>query len=198
MRGAIVAQDQHSTMGIKPIETRAYGHRFRSRLEARWAVAFTEARIAWQYEIEGFDLPSGPYLPDFWLPQVSMWAEVKGSGFSLSELHKAHDLAKASGRPVLLLIGQPADWAYFAFEPDEVSGYRFLLADGTQVQAMDYGPFEADEYHLSEGRFYSNSGLCNRQDFPKPFEFYSLNCLKDHPAIQAALSARFEHGESPQ
>ena len=66
---------------MKAIETKAYGHRFRSRLEARWAVAFTEARIEWQYEPEGFDLgDAGLYLPDFWLPQVSMWAEVKPAG----------------------------------------------------------------------------------------------------------------------
>lgn len=41
---------------MKPIETRAYGYRFRSRLEAKWAVAFTQAQIEWHYEPEGFDL----------------------------------------------------------------------------------------------------------------------------------------------
>jgi hypothetical protein len=42
--------------GIKPIETRYRGYRFRSRLEARWAVFFDVAGIAWRYEPEGFDL----------------------------------------------------------------------------------------------------------------------------------------------
>lgn len=42
--------------GIKPIETLYRGYRFRSRLEARWAVFFDVAGIAWQYEPEGFDL----------------------------------------------------------------------------------------------------------------------------------------------
>jgi len=40
---------------IKPIETLYRGYRFRSRLEARWAVLFDVARILWRYE-EGFDL----------------------------------------------------------------------------------------------------------------------------------------------
>jgi hypothetical protein len=34
------------------------GYRFRSRLEARWAVFFDVAGIPWQYEPEGFDLSS--------------------------------------------------------------------------------------------------------------------------------------------
>jgi hypothetical protein len=42
--------------GIKPIETLYRGYKFRSRLEARWAVFFDVAGIAWQYEPEGFDL----------------------------------------------------------------------------------------------------------------------------------------------
>jgi hypothetical protein len=44
--------------GIKPIETLYRGYRFRSRSEARWAVFFDVAGIAWQYEPEGFDLTS--------------------------------------------------------------------------------------------------------------------------------------------
>jgi hypothetical protein len=42
--------------GGKPIETLYRGYRFRSRLEARWAVFFDRARIPWRYEPEGYDL----------------------------------------------------------------------------------------------------------------------------------------------
>lgn len=179
---------------IKPLETRAYGRRFRSRTEARWAVAFTKARISWQYEPEGFDLPSGPYLPDFWLPQVSMWAEVKGSGFTLPELRKAHDLANASGGPVLLLIGQPADLAYYAIEPDtDEWNPPFSLADGTRVFVMDYAPFELSHYHLYENRMFGGCGM--NSEFPAPWEY--TDSPHAHPAVVAALAARFEHGETP-
>jgi len=179
---------------MKPIETRAYGHRFRSRLEARWAVAFTEARITWHYEPEGFDLGgAGFYLPDFWLPQVSMWAEVKGNGFSLDELHKAHNLANHTHRPVLLLAGLPAEAAYYAIEPDGDPSWQELLSDGTPVTASDYAPFEGSDYHLSERRFFG--GCDNGGPFPDPFPY---DCGYSHPAIEAALSARFEHGESPR
>lgn len=51
---------------IKPIETIYNSYRFRSRLEARWAVFFNALGVEFEYEPEGFVLPSGKYyLPDF-------------------------------------------------------------------------------------------------------------------------------------
>lgn len=65
--------------GIKPIETRYKGYRFRSRLEARWAVFFDSLGIEWQYEPEGFENAEGDkYLPDFYLPRTDTWVEIKG------------------------------------------------------------------------------------------------------------------------
>jgi hypothetical protein len=69
---------------FKAIETVYKGYRFRSRLEARWAVFFDELGIEWLYEPEGFSKPSDGdtfvrYLPDFYLPEFGTWVEVKGS-----------------------------------------------------------------------------------------------------------------------
>ena len=66
---------------IEAIETQYKGYRFRSRLEARWAVFFDALGLSWEYEPEGFDLGEhGWYLPDFrvWTPQGRpVWYEVK-------------------------------------------------------------------------------------------------------------------------
>lgn len=63
---------------IKPIETRYKGYRFRSRLEARWAVFFDALGWEWEYEPEGVVLPSGrPYLPDFRIRTIHAWVEIK-------------------------------------------------------------------------------------------------------------------------
>lgn len=71
-----MAQEQHTT--AKAIETEYKGYRFRSRLEARWAVFFDEVRIAWEYEVEGYELSNGiKYLPDFYLPQFQLFVEIK-------------------------------------------------------------------------------------------------------------------------
>ena len=37
-----------------PIETSYRGHRFRSRLEAKWAVAFDHLGVQWKYEPQGY------------------------------------------------------------------------------------------------------------------------------------------------
>ena len=64
---------------IKAIETSYAGCRFRSRLEARWGVFFDKLGVKWLYEPQGFELPSGEcYLPDFHLPDLGLWVEVKG------------------------------------------------------------------------------------------------------------------------
>jgi hypothetical protein len=72
---------------VRPIETHYKGYRFRSRLEARWAVFFDALGLAWEYEPEGFELGDGlRYLPDFRVRypecdnngKVFQWFEVKG------------------------------------------------------------------------------------------------------------------------
>lgn len=66
-------------MDAKAIETIYRGYRFRSRLEARWAVFFDAVGLPFEYEKEGFTLDDGTrYLPDFWLPSLKMWIEIKG------------------------------------------------------------------------------------------------------------------------
>ena len=63
---------------IKAITTYYNGYKFRSRLEARWAVFFDEAKIRYEYEPEGLKLQNGLcYLPDFYLPDENMYVEVK-------------------------------------------------------------------------------------------------------------------------
>jgi hypothetical protein len=68
-------------MEYKAIETHYNGYRFRSRLEARWAVIFDALNIKYQYEPEGFEVDIGEkvirYLPDFYLPDYDYWIEVK-------------------------------------------------------------------------------------------------------------------------
>jgi hypothetical protein len=93
----------------KAIETVYNGYRFRSRLEARWAVFFDAAGIKYEYEPEGYDLGSqGWYLPDFWLKDLEMWLEVKGFLTEEErEFRRCEALWSASERPVLLGVEGP-------------------------------------------------------------------------------------------
>lgn len=61
---------------MKAIETEYKGYRFRSRLEARWAVFFDCLGLSWEYEPEGFDFEEGTkYLPDFRVRYPGRFAE---------------------------------------------------------------------------------------------------------------------------
>jgi len=89
---------------IKAIETRYKGYRFRSRLEARWAVFFDALGIKWEYEKEGYDLgAAGWYLPDFWLPDQKVWIEVKGDDISDKDMAKVKALRDQSDCEVLVI-----------------------------------------------------------------------------------------------
>ncbi len=85
------------TSGVQAIPTSYRGVSFRSRLEATWAYNLDAWGISWSYEPEGFTLPSGArYLPDFWLPDIRTWLEVKGPG--VGGLEKTREFAKVRGR----------------------------------------------------------------------------------------------------
>jgi len=90
---------------IKPIETVYKGYRFRSRLEARWAVFFDSFGMAYQYEMEGFKLENGTgYLPDFWLPKVNLLlgADTRDIYF---EVKPKTDLEKTAVEKVVTFSG---------------------------------------------------------------------------------------------
>lgn len=161
----------------KAIQTTYRGYRFRSRLEARWAVFFDKMGIQFEYEKEGYDLgEAGTYLPDFWLPQVNMWAEVKPTEFTITEALKIEALFYATGFPVLKLIGPPDFKEYDAFE-----------AVGMENE-MGYIPFSLISMYLhDEHRFFC-------QGYPEPGD--SDYWPADYrAAVFAARSARFERGE---
>ncbi|SRR5258707_11102103 len=93
-------------MSIKAIETVYNGYRFRSRLEARWAVFFDTLGFKYEYEKEGFDLDGTWYLPDFWLPDHNLWVEIKGECPSYEECNKAFLLAMHSESSVVVSWGE--------------------------------------------------------------------------------------------
>lgn len=171
-------------MAIQAIETRYKGYRFRSRLEARWAVFFDALGLKWEYEPEGYVLQNGEcYLPDFYFPQIDMFGEVKPSNDS-GALHEAVSLCEAltvaTGKACLLLFGMPEHAGMFGTE----------LIDGDiyhQSFAWSY-----QKYWDTEGRMYSATG--EEGIFPFQFSHYDEDPVFVM-ARNAARAARFEHGE---
>lgn len=61
---------------IPSIHNETAGVKFRSHLEARWSLVFTALGITWTYEPRKILLPSGAYVPDFFLAD-RVWVEIK-------------------------------------------------------------------------------------------------------------------------
>ena len=168
---------------MKAIETHYKGYRFRSRLEARWAVFFDALGVKWEYEPEGYELDGVRYLPDFYLPQVRMYGEVKPEPFNRIDLDKARRLVTATRLPVLMLIGMPDFVNYTTIEYDP--------------WAENLGPVLGWDYslitrmiHRGERRFPCGNYLPDHQPECWPAEYAA--------AIVAARAARFEYGDSPR
>ena len=166
---------------LKAIPTRYAGCFFRSRLEARWAVFFSTLGLKWEYEPEGFELPSGRYLPDF-LIEGRLWAEVKRDGAPDSEFKKALAMAGHPGATVAMLSGVPEVRSY---------PYAETLPDGTRrVDAFAF---------VSGGNKYTPAyygwGEIAGAELPS-----WMDCAAERDklaqACTAAKSASFEFGES--
>ncbi|WP_298288810.1 hypothetical protein [Novosphingobium sp.] len=92
---------------MKVLPTTYRGLRFRSRTEARWAVVFDQLGWTFDYEIETYRLPSGPYLPDFYLREHETFFEVKGQEPTATELERAEELCLATECIVIVSHGPP-------------------------------------------------------------------------------------------
>lgn len=119
---------------LRVLETRYGGIRYRSRTEARWAVFFDMIGLRHQYEPEGFEIRVGYYCPDFWLPDLNMFFEVKGKEPTFEEVGKCEALCEAAECDMLLSSGPPD--ATFSLQWFDRGGQR----DGRYVIALDKNP----------------------------------------------------------
>lgn len=180
------------TNTIKAIETRYKGYRFRSRLEARWAVFFDALQIKWEFEVQGFVTPFGPYLPDFWFPTWGVFGECKpnvpAEDRNKDGYLKAQTFAGFNGQGAVIgLIGTPSPVCYPIWI--EEREWKDARPDprGVRMEHVDF------VMSLAVGR------LCLFGEVdPSTIDQRALRKAtnKFDNALLLARGARFEHGES--
>lgn len=195
-------------MDIKPIETYYNGYRFRSRLEARWAVFFDALGVKYEYEPEGFDLGDGLYyLPDFKIKcwgtrgeindkPFDLWIEVKGIAtredcIKVSKFSGGWEIDDKGGvgwmyvskNPTIVLSNIPKNTHSIS---DEVWDYKYL-------SPFNYCYIDGDYFlaypTVKNGKFYlmgDDSNYMSKEGIR----------IADY-AYTKARQARFEHGETP-
>lgn len=156
---------------IKAIETEWNGYRFRSRLEARWAVFFQAVGIEWEYEPEGFDLGPdlGWYLPDFIMlhnPGRGPYVEIKPTEPTPSEYKKMQAVCAGArdgcGAYGAMIWGAPGKHQWVSIDKE--------------------GDFSGEEQNNSLSDFLG----C-----------HTLGKGLEAVGVIASRSARFEHGQKP-
>jgi hypothetical protein len=163
---------------VKPIETIHNGYRFRSRLEARWAVFFDKLGIKYYYERQGYDLGKvGWYLPDFWLPhyadpdiddgKTGVFVEIKPTKATEYEYSRGFVLAEQTGMNVFIFQGEPY--------PNEYSV--------TQIQFWDLGRLEPPI-------------IMHNLQFQAYIDVRPIEGYPDHPWIDKGIALKNTEGKA--
>jgi hypothetical protein len=157
---------------------------FRSRLEARWALTFEKLHIKWEYEPCGFDLPSGTYTPDFYLPGAG-WIEIKPTFDHLYD--KKHKLRQFARHKRELLEDEEAPDFYSITARAPTFSFETSAGDPLLLEWLEEGYRIRDKTyalrHFSSEK-YSGLRSCN-------FKLYS-----DH-VDRVCVSAQGAHFNEP-
>lgn len=179
---------------MQAIETVWNGYRFRSRLEARWAIVFESMGADWEYEPNGFVLDDGTtYLPDFLLhdvgiyddnhrgEKIDLYVEVKGK-WTVSDTKKVQKFS--GGKPIYLVGDIPPNAPILKDEQvvkrGSVKEHNLIMVDGVDCVAH-LGVDERGECALFTEKYY---------------KWYAWHLISTVP-YRIAKFARFEHGETP-
>jgi hypothetical protein len=192
----------------KAIETRYKGCRFRSRLEARWAVFFDSIGVEWQYEPEGFEgFDGSKYLPDFYLPNTG----VHG-------LHVSHDGSRSFPEGVYVEVKPSKEKLHE--DSGKIGNQIDWRTTPVSMGLLLLGSVPSTQYGVSHDFLYWDSGVSLAR---VSFQHYGLlvvglaseGATQEIPSVTtpdphiceryanamyeayaAARSARFEFGES--
>ena len=204
----------------RAIETHYRGCRFRSRLEARWAVFFDTLGWDWEYEKQGYKIGWHqdrvmPWLPDFEIVTTygqHFYVEVKGDPdfFTNTEWFHYFDYGggppgfpdcgwsnkyTADNKPLLILGNIPrfSDPASIFYVPLIVhyKGVKGMLG------GLDAGGVYTDGHFYWDDLDSSDAGIKDFQVIVAEGDRPYRDTAKVADAMRAASGARFEHGERP-
>lgn len=191
-----------TTSQIKPIETEYKGYRFRSRLEARWAVFFDAIKLKYEYEQEGYCLGNSCYyLPDFTFPTLKIHCEIKPSDAAID--YKLYGRFRDNITPILVIHGPPWEYiaTWFGWDLCDSGGGAgefdaaicSNLREGFQYIILD--DWRSDRCFGIDSIFTEAISTQSTASFP----IKDMGVLKysNKMAISKSKRARFEHGESP-
>lgn len=130
---------------------------FRSKSEANVAMSMDRSSIHWLYEPESYVLDGVQYTPDFYLPEINTFVEVKPEVFS-SEIDRIRQIVPFIGKKLVVLSPdlRATDLCY------EVYGAHFYELETICVKEPVENPLGAD--HPPQGGEYWTWSSWNTSD----------------------------------
>ncbi len=208
-----------SKYNIRAIDTEYNGYFFRSRLEARWSIFFEKAGIKYRYEPEGVNLDGVRYLPDFFLPELNFWVEVKPDKPTEQERDKAVRLCVASRQSVVILAGEVWDdvdcFCYLPTQTDVAKAglEKLKMTDEESIWWMSASQFiytqgevfgaDLERNYIWGYTYFGQCSGCGKIGLYMHIWTNACGCkdnkvMYDTPELKqaytAARQARFEHG----
>lgn len=177
------------------LETIYGGVRFRSRLEARWAVYFDLIGLPWIYEPDGYSLKSGNYCPDFVTNfnfDSNYFLEVKPNEDAFVPIsNKLQEFSDAVDKPIFCLAGYPTIDPQLAILPkserDKINSglsvygcfcyYAFTRKGWTQPYYCGGGGIRGwcyEDYYVVASNFRFENGRADRVKIPTRRKISSL------------------------
>jgi len=151
----------HRNYKIKSHKTKYGGVLFRSVLEARWAVFFDSMGIEYTFEPHCFEVETGGreviYKPDFLLPTLGLYVEIKPSKPYDIENTKAAAWSKHIGDTMILFNLNPPT-------KDLENGWKFTCDD------LERPPMRSTNYNWCE------CPKCGHVDIAELGEITSCGC----------------------
>jgi len=148
----------------------------------------------WEYEKEGFLTDEGPYLPDFFLPRLNLWLEVKGQPPTVEEVKKIWSVALITGCAGAIFHGLPSEEMGIIFFYGVRGDGGGLFETETLLGNDSNGEIAfgvQDEFEC----YFANAGMTIHLPVSLHPDKISVPCVRTDIALDAAKSARFENGE---
>lgn len=194
---------------LKAIETKYKGYRFRSRLEARWAVFFDLMGIRYEYEQEGIELSDGTaYLPDFFLLDFNCYFEVKRLGLQGTPegdeaIRKISDGQWVNEWSGIICFGDPVDdnISIFCQETNDSGGGSYEAPVTFGIAPTSHKPVLFSYEDSRDRQFWDKFGEDMKDIFMVTADVsWPYEKIVNTQVIQArnrARQARFEYGQTP-
>jgi hypothetical protein len=146
------------------------GVKFRSTLEARWAIFFDACGLKWVYEPECFELDAGNYTPDFYLKKYDLFVEIKPNLDWLKDEYNVKRYKQCPKQLLVLSVEYPSIL--------EVSACYGIYDDWDDYQPVNfcpnskYEPFYISGYDLGYEDNYWNNYYDNEINAVKKYRFF--------------------------